>query len=94
MRFRRPAPPMPRNATLSRPPQLERPPRIEVAPRRGLRREEAARYVGVSPTKYDEMVRDRTMPKPWRIGGCVVWDIRKIDAALDSLDDGEANEWD
>ncbi|GJE77190.1 helix-turn-helix transcriptional regulator [Methylorubrum suomiense] len=80
---------------MGRAPQLDHPSRIEVAPRRGLRREEAARYVGVSPTKYDEMVRDRRMPKPWRIDGCVVWDIRKLDAALDSLlDDGEVNEWD
>nr|WP_137831273.1 XRE family transcriptional regulator [Methylobacterium sp. L1A1] len=79
---------------MSRPPQRERPPRIEVAPRRGLRREELARYVGVSTTKYDEMVRDGRMPKPWRIDGCVVWDIRKIDLTLDSLDDREVNEWD
>lgn len=80
---------------MPRPPIAPSAPRVEIAPRRGLRREEAARYVGVSPTKYDEMVRDRVMPKPWRIGGCVVWDIRKLDAALDSLiDDGEASEWD
>lgn len=73
----------------------EGPRRIEIAPRRGLRREESARYVGVSPTKYDEMVREGVMPRPWRIGGCVVWDIRKLDAALDSLiDEGEASEWD
>lgn len=80
---------------MGRAPQLDRPSRVEVAPRRGLRREESARYVGVSPTKYDEMVREGVMPKPWRIGGCVVWDIRKLDAALDSLEnDGEASEWD
>ncbi len=28
---------------------------VEIAPRRGLRREEAVHYVGVSPTKYDVM---------------------------------------
>lgn len=71
-------------------------PRIVVEPRRGLRREEAARYVGISPTKFDELVRDGRMPKAKRIDGCVVWDLRRLDAAWDALDggDGEANEWD
>lgn len=75
---------------------LESPPRIEVIPRRGLRREESARYVGVSPTKFDEMVRDGDMPRPKRIGGCVVWDLKRLDMAFDALDgdDTEASEWD
>lgn len=33
------------------------------------------------------------MPKPWRIGGCVVWDIRKIHVSLGNLDDGEVDDW-
>ncbi|GJE01470.1 helix-turn-helix transcriptional regulator [Methylobacterium isbiliense] len=71
-------------------------PRIEVSPRRGLRREEAARYVGVSPSKFDTMVRDGRMPKPKRFDGCVVWDIRRLDLAWDALggDDAEENPWD
>lgn len=76
-------------------PRLERPPRIDVAPRRGLRRSEAARYIGIGPTKFDRLVREGVMPKPWRIDGCVVWDIRKLDAALDRLDGEEtSSEWD
>ena len=65
-------------------------------PRRGLRREEAALYVGVSPSKFDEMVKDGRMPKPKRIDGCVVWDIRKLDFAWDAIDgdDAERNPWD
>lgn len=64
-------------------------------PRRGLRREKAARYVGVSPSKFDGMVANGDLPKPWRFGGCVVWDMRKIDRALDSLDDdGASSQWD
>ena len=59
------------------------------APRRGLRREDAARYVGLSPTKFDALVADGRMPKAKRIDGCVVWDIRKLDAAFDDLPDGE-----
>ena len=65
-------------------------------PRRGLNRTEAARYYGISPTKFDEMVQDGRAPKPIRIDGCVRWDIRKLDAAWDALDggNGETNEWD
>ncbi|AYO83692.1 helix-turn-helix transcriptional regulator [Methylobacterium brachiatum] len=71
-------------------------PRIEVSPRRGLRREESARYVGVSASKFDEMVRDGRMPKPKRIDGCVVWDLRRLDLAWDALggDDAGTNPWD
>lgn len=35
-------------------------------PPRGLSREEAARSIGVGTTKFDEMVRDRRMPRPKR----------------------------
>jgi len=41
-------------------------------PRRGLSRDEAAMYVGVSAGKFDEMVGDGRMPAPVRI------DHRKI----------------
>jgi len=54
-------------------------------PRRGLRREEAATYIGVSPSKFDELVGKRAMPKPKRVDGCVIWDIRKLDLAFDDL---------
>lgn len=56
-----------------------------VLPRRGLRREDAAAYVGVSPTKFDALVEDGRMPKPFRIDGCVLWDIRRLDLAFDAL---------
>ena len=70
--------------------------RIEVSPRRGLRRGEAARYVGVSPSKFDALVSDGRMPKPKRIDGCVVWDLRRLDLAWDALgsDDEASNPWD
>jgi predicted DNA-binding transcriptional regulator AlpA len=65
-------------------------------PVRGLRREEAARYVGVSPTKFDQLVADGRMPKPIRIDGCLVWDRWELDLAFDALRDqyGGANPWD
>lgn len=50
------------------------------SPRRGLRREEAANYVAVSPEKFDELVAAGELPQPIRIDSCVVWDKRSIDA--------------
>jgi len=35
---------------------------------RGLRREDAAFYVGVSPATFDEMVKDGRMPQPKKVG--------------------------
>lgn len=57
-----------------------------IAPR-GLRRTSAAVYVGVSPTKFDEMVKDGRMPGPFRVDNCVIWDVRDLDAAIDTLKD-------
>jgi predicted DNA-binding transcriptional regulator AlpA len=63
-------------------------------PRRALRREDAARYVGVSPTKFDQLVNDGRMPKPFRIDGCTLWDIRELDDAIDALRDDDPDPWD
>lgn len=52
---------------------------------RGLRRWEAAAYAGVSPTKFDGWVQRGIMPAPLRVDGCVIWDIRMLDAAFDAL---------
>jgi predicted DNA-binding transcriptional regulator AlpA len=53
--------------------------------RRGMSRTEAAQYLGVGTTSFDNMVKDGTMPKPVRLGGRVVWDIQALDAAFDRL---------
>ena len=60
-------------------------------PPRGLSREEAARYVGIGTSKFDEMVADRRMPKPKRIDGRVVWDRIALDAAFSDLPSEAAN---
>lgn len=65
-------------------------------PRRGLRREEAAAYVGVSPTKFDDWVERKLMPKPKRIDGVVVWDRFQLDIYFDALPDEAStatNKW-
>jgi hypothetical protein len=42
-------------------------------------------YIGISASKFDELVAARTMPRPVRIGGRKVWDIRDLDLAFDAL---------
>lgn len=61
--------------------------RTQSQPRRGLRREESATYIGLSARKFDELVVDGRMPKPKRVDGVVVWDIRRLDFAFDALPD-------
>ena len=62
-----------------------------------ISREAAAAYVNVSPTKFDEMVRDGTMPRPKRLGGRrKAWDVRALDIAVDGLEDcdNDNDTWD
>jgi len=70
---------------------------LRPAPRRGLSRVEAAEYVGVSPSKFDQMVADGRMPGARRIDGRKVWDVRELDLHFDSLphDDSSptSNSW-
>jgi predicted DNA-binding transcriptional regulator AlpA len=54
---------------------------------RGLSRVQAAAYIGVSPSLFDEMVRDGRMPKPTRINSRTVWDRVKLDGAFAALSD-------
>lgn len=64
-------------------------------PRRGLSREEAARYVGVGATKFDELVKDGRMPKPFKIDSRVIFDIHDLDHAMDTLkEQAVTNPWD
>ena len=62
---------------------------------RGLSRVQAAEYIGVGVTKFDEMVSDGRMPRPKRIDGRTVWDRIRLDEAFDALDNEAAtSEWD
>lgn len=76
-------------------------------PPRGLCREAAAAYVGVSPSKFDDMVKDGRMPPPVRVDARTIWDRRRLDKAFEALaiatprtgfagnnDDDDINEWD
>jgi predicted DNA-binding transcriptional regulator AlpA len=56
-------------------------------PPRGMSRPEAARWVGVSASKFDQLVKDGRMPRPKTIDGRVIWDRYQLDAAIDELPD-------
>jgi hypothetical protein len=52
----------------------------------GLSREEAAHYIGVSPSSFDDLVRKDLMPQPLPLEiRRNVWHIKTLDSALDRL---------
>jgi predicted DNA-binding transcriptional regulator AlpA len=56
---------------------------------------QASAYIGVSPSLFDEMVKDGRMPQPIRINSRVLWDRLQLDeafAALSDAKDGD-NDW-
>ncbi len=59
--------------------------RAATQPRRGLDREEAAIYVGVTLATFDQMVNDGSLPKPSEFNGEFVWDLVQLDRAFDRL---------
>ena len=61
---------------------------LSLAPR-GLSREQAAAYVGISPSLFDMLISDGRMPGPKRINARVVWDRVKLDLAFEALAGGE-----
>ncbi|WP_020175340.1 helix-turn-helix transcriptional regulator [Methyloferula stellata] len=63
---------------------------IPPADRIGLSRTEAANYIGVSSSLFDEMVHDGRMPPPKRINGRTVWDRRRVEAAFSALPGDES----
>jgi hypothetical protein len=60
-------------------------PHGRLSPRRGLSREEAATYLGISPSKFDELRKDGRVGAARLIDGRKVWDIHALDQAFDAL---------
>jgi hypothetical protein len=59
----------------------------------GIKRLE--RMDGISPSLFDDLVRDGRMPTPKRINSRTVWDRRLLDDFFDALPAlGERNPWD
>jgi hypothetical protein len=54
-------------------------------PARGLSRERAAHYLGISPSKFDQLVQDGRVPTARLIDARKVWDIRELDLAFEEL---------
>jgi excisionase family DNA binding protein len=66
---------------------------IDFAPR-GLSADEAARYIGVGRTMFEELVARRKMPRPKRIGARVIYDRFEVDAYFADLDTASTNRLD
>ena len=62
---------------------------------RGLNRTQAAAYVGVSPSLFDQMIADGRMPAPKIINSRRVWDRRELDVSFEALPTKEEGDpWD
>lgn len=60
-----------------------------------LRAPVAASYVGVSLSKFHELVSAGQMPKPIKIGRASLWRRQDLDASLDQFADESApSQWD
>jgi predicted DNA-binding transcriptional regulator AlpA len=72
-----------------------REPLVQPHLRLGLSRTEAAEYVGVGVSLFDEMVADRRMPPAKQINSRKVWMRTKIEKAFAELpDEGQDKETD
>ena len=54
-------------------------------PRRGLSKPEAAKYVGVGVTKFEDLVASKRMPSPRMADTKLIWDVRELDDFFDRL---------
>ncbi len=64
---------------------------------RGLSRAEAAAYVGISASLFDQLVSDGRMPEAKQINSRKVWDRIRLDQAFEMIPDGDQsmnNPWD
>ena len=64
-----------------------------LAVKRGFSRIEAAEYVGIGTTKFDQLVAEGKLPKAKLIGSRKVWDVRELDPAFEELG-ARDNSWD
>jgi hypothetical protein len=61
-----------------------------------MSRTEAAAYIGISASLFDQMVQDGRMPVPKLINSRTVWDRIALDRAFDQLpnrDQAADDEW-
>lgn len=64
-------------------------------PPRGLNSVQAAEYLGISATTFENLVATGHVAPPKRVGKRKIWDVRKLDQFFDGMPDEEqANPWD
>lgn len=51
----------------------------------GISRLQAAEFIGVSPSNFDQMVVAGTMPSPRRVGRRAIWDVAQVVLAFRAL---------
>jgi hypothetical protein len=63
--------------------------RLHVRPiiRRGLSRLEAAAYIGISPSKFDELRKTNRLAAPKVLDGRLIFTVERLDEFLDGLPD-------
>lgn len=66
---------------------------------RGLRREDAARYIGISPTLFDRKRKEGAIPPPRDIFGVMIWDRHDLDSlfgkpSYTAANDNQDDYWD
>ena len=63
-------------------------------PKRGLTRNEAAHYIGVSPTTFDRLIQQKVMPKPIKAFSRAIWDMKALDEAFEVFSSADSqNPW-
>lgn len=65
---------------------------------RGLSRQKASAYLGISSTLFDQLVAKNQMPEPFTPSkGRILWDIVELDQAFENLprkSQQQGNSWD
>lgn len=62
---------------------------------RGLRRVDAARYLGISPTHFDKQVKAGVIPAPLHRFGVNLWDRMTLDTLFEGVSQADGDDyWD
>jgi hypothetical protein len=61
--------------------------RLAAPLRRGLSRTDAATYVGIGTTLFDQLVERGVLPRGRKFHGRLIFDLRQLDRTLDDLFD-------
>lgn len=63
-------------------------------PPRGLSHDEAAEYLGLGVTLFDDLIKQGVLPEPIKAGGRVLWDRFALDRAFEALPTRQSKETD